>query len=127
MKKKKNQLSKKTIYYTIGAIAIIAVIALVVSLVLNNSGTNDTNKTDDPNIEKPKGPTPSEESIKSEFGMSADDAIELIKTVFTGDAYEYSAKATSDNKYEVTANNTITNTKIVFIVDPGTKQWSFKG
>lgn len=116
--------------YNIIIIAIVAVILLVlVALIVKGCGNkkeNEEKKQDNkPNetvIEK-KGS--SEEEIKSAYGMSKDDAINIVKEIYNDDVHEYSCEINVDSKYIVSVKNTITNETVKYLVDPESIDNSF--
>ena len=112
-------------------IAIIVVLVLVIGcLVLikgcNNSSKNNddkTNNTENNEIVKPIGAD--EKDIINSYGMSKEDAINLVKEYYNSDNYEFSAEINSESKYIVIVTNTITESTTKFLVDPTVPDKSF--
>ena len=124
-KKLSKELLLKTKYYIIGAGILISIIILIGAITyFNMDKTPD--KPEEPVNETPKGEQVTKDSIEKDFGVSEQEAIDIVKKVYNSDVYEFTVKALSDNTYEVTSKNVATNTVTVFIVDPATKLYSIK-
>ena len=134
IKKNDATINTKAGFYIIAIGAILPIIILIGTMttlkifepnkdsntnVKENDKKNDNNKTND-NIK------PDEETIKNEFGVSKEAAIKIIENIYHSDNYEFDAEVTMDSKYKVTAKNIDNNTKITYIVDPATKQYSIQ-
>ena len=59
-----------------------------------------------------------EENLNDATGFSKEDAISVVKENFGSDNYEFNATATNDGLYKVVVKNTITNSEIIYYVDP---------
>ena len=103
----------KLIFY--GVLSFIGVVIIIFGLFLLK--TEKKEKTRDKNIEQ---------IIKDNYEFCEEDAINKIKKIFHSDNYEFSAKVNSDGLYEVTVNNTVTNSKYIYYVDPATKTYRLK-
>lgn len=102
-------------------IAIVMILIIIFSLVIVFKKDKEEEK---PNNEVTNpGLVHTEESIYNEFGMTKDDAIELVKKVYNNEDYSYVAEVNKDGKFVVTITNKGTNTTTVFLVDPSTKQY----
>ena len=107
-------------------IAIIAVIVLAFAGFLLIKGcSNNKNNDNNENSETPKREIVSEESLINAYGMSKEDAINIVKEIYNGDSYEFTAEINEDAKYVVTANNILTKTSSKFLVDPTSTSKSF--
>ena len=67
----------------------------------------------------------SEQALIDAYGMSKNDAIEIVKEIYNSDNFEFSADINKDSKYVVTVKNTITNKSDKYIVDPTSSDKSF--
>jgi len=131
MDNKNIEKSNKKGDFKIIMIATIIVIAIVVIAVLINSfGKKEKTKEDnneDNKVEKneviKKGS--SEEDIKLSYGMSKEDAINIVKEIYNGDVFEFVCDINSDSKYIVTVKNTLSNSVTKYLVDPESKDNSF--
>ena len=119
LKKRKKELA-------IGLVFLVVIILLVVFLLVNNGSKkeNDKKKDDNPqNDVVDKGHKVEEKDIVESYGVSKEDAIKMVKTLFNSDTFEFSATITSDGKYEVTVTNTLSNTTYKYLVDPVSKSY----
>ena len=111
----KNLKDKKVIIA--GAVILLVIIILLFCFVFKgkNKENNDSNK-----IVK----VDEQEIIKS-YNVSGNDAIDIVKTIFNGDSFEFTYEINNDAKYVVTAKSKIEgdNTELKFIVDPITKSF----
>ena len=92
-------------------IALILIITGIILLIIKKEKPIEPNQ----NINK-------EEQITVVTGISGEDAIDLVRKNFYSDNYTFTVEVTSDSLYKVTANNTITNTKTIYYVDPSNGQ-----
>lgn len=102
---------KENIRLTIAVIVALSLILAGVILIVFNK---------DDKKEKPNTPTEEtrEEQLVESTGMTKEQAIEIVKENFGSDNYEFTAEATNDGFYKVTAKNTVEDTEIVYYVDP---------
>ena len=122
----KEKENNKNLYYII--IAVVAVIVLVGGFLLikgcsNNKANNEENNKE--NAENDKKEAASEESIIKAYGMSKEDAINIVKDIYNGDNYEFSADINEDSKYIVIVKNIITESTNKYLVDPTSTSKSF--
>lgn len=100
---------------------IIAVIVVLVLLVIGFAFVKGCSKSDNSNnneeVEK-KGAA--EEDIIKAYGMSKEDAIEIVKKIYNGDNFEFSADINNESQYVVSVKNIITENVTKFIVEPTT-------
>lgn len=120
-----DKLLKKKKELIIGVVLLLAVILCIVFLVTN--GKDKKEKNNDNNIEDtsktPQDVVFTEEDLKSAYGVSKEDAINLVKPLFNSDNFEYTAVVTNKAKYLVTVKNTISKKEYKFEVDPVTKSY----
>lgn len=120
-----DKLLKKKKELIIGGVLLLAVILCIVFLVTN--GKDKKEKSKDNNIEDtnkaPQDVVFTEEDLKSAYGVSKEDAINLVKPLFNSDNFEYTAVVTNKAKYLVTVKNTISKKEYKFEVDPVTKSY----
>lgn len=102
---------KENIRLTIAVIVALSLILAGVILIVFNK---------DDKKETPNTPTEEtrEEQLVESTGMTKEQAIEIVKENFGSDNYEFTAEATNDGFYKVTAKNTVEDTEIVYYVDP---------
>ena len=110
----KNLKDKKVI---IGAVVLLVIIILLFCFVFKGKEkeSNEGNKIDK---------VDEQEIIKS-YNVSGNDAIDIVKTIFNGDSFDFKYEINNEAKYVVTAKSKIEgdNTEIKFIVDPITKSF----
>ena len=99
---------KKIISISIGIIILIIVFVLVFAL----GDKKQNNKNNDNSV------SDNENSNSNEYVFTEEDAINVIKAMYSGDNYKFEAKAKPDNMYEVVVINIETNTADVYEVDP---------
>ena len=112
-------MSKKNIIIII----VISLFLLVLGFILLKGGSNSKENGKENNGVERKGA--SEEDIVNAYNMSKDDAIEIVKRIYNGDIYEFSAEINKDSKYIVTVKNTITKSDTKYLVDPTKTNGSF--
>lgn len=126
---KKNNLEKKNNTKTkkidnkvliIGA-AVIVIVIILVGFLLFGGSKNDKKEKDNGNVMEE--PEVSENDLKDAYGMSKEDAINLVKNNFNGDNFEFSAEINENNMYTVTIKNTLTGTIYKYEVDPIEKSY----
>ena len=111
--------------YLIYAVIGVIVLLLVGFLIMKGcSKTSDKkNEEEQPkNVEKIGA---SEQAIIDAYGMSKNDAIEIVKEIYNTDNFEFSADINEDSKYVVYVKNTISNSTDKYIVDPTSSEKSF--
>lgn len=89
-------------------IALVLIVIGVVLLLTNNDSKN--------NLEEEQKQR--EEEITEVTGMSANDAIEIVKKNFYGDNYEFFVEITSDSLYKVKAVSKTSDSELIYFVDP---------
>ena len=107
----------------IGAILLVAVIVCIVFLLLNNgdnSNNENGNTVDNTEVENV---VITEEEIVNTYGLTKEDAINLVKQNINSDNFEYSVEINNKARYVVTVKNTLTNTEYKYEVDPMTKEY----
>ena len=122
----------------IGAILLVAVIVCIVFLLLNNGDDSNnengnTNLVNNINRSNENGNTVdntevenvviTEEEIVNTYGLTKEDAINLVKQNINSDNFEYSVEINNKARYVVTVKNTLTNTEYKYEVDPMTKEY----
>lgn len=110
--------------YIIIAVGIVILIVGGFLLIKGCSSKKDNNENNE-NTEEIKKEAATEESIINAYGMSKEDAINLVKEIYNGDNYEFSADINEDSKYIVTVKNTLTETNSKFLVDPTSTSKSY--
>lgn len=65
----------------------------------------------------------SKNKVKELYGMSENDAINIIKKEYNDDNYEYTVVVNKEIKYEVTVKNRLTSNIDKYVVDPSTKTY----
>lgn len=106
-----------------GAILLVAVIVCIVFLLLNNgdnSNNENGNTVDNTEVENV---VITEEEIVNTYGLTKEDAINLVKQNINSDNFEYSVEINNKARYVVTVKNTLTNTEYKYEVDPMTKEY----
>ena len=129
MKKNEKIKEKSSINnYKILFMAIIGVLVLIIICVAAFKGCskNDSKNSNNSNEEeKIKKIGASEEDIISAYGMSKQDAINIVKEIYNSDNFEFSADINEDSKYVVSVENTITKKVDKYVVDPTVEGKSF--
>ena len=128
MKKKEETKEKSSIdNYKILFMAIIGVLVLIIICVAAFKGCSKENSknSNNSNEEKIKKIGASEEDIISAYGMSKQDAINIVKEIYNSDNFEFSADINEDSKYVVSVENTITKKVDKYVVDPTVEGKSF--
>lgn len=94
------------------------VVAVCVALVLIAVGVVLllTNNDVESNLEEEQKQR--EEELTEVTGMSANDAIEIVKKNFYGDNYEFFVEITSDSLYKIKAVSKTSSSEIIYFVDP---------
>jgi ABC-type Na+ efflux pump permease subunit len=121
MKKEGKKSKSYTKEIIIGVVLLLVIILCVIFLISNNGGSkkNNENKTNDVDKAlKDQEHKLVEKDIVDAYGMSSDDAIERVKTIFNSDNFEFKADINEDAKYVVTVKNTISSTTYKYLVDP---------
>ncbi|MBQ7136753.1 MAG: hypothetical protein IJO43_02095 [Bacilli bacterium] len=103
---------KKNIRLTVAVIIALGLILAGVVLLF----INDDNQKKNPDV--PVKEETREEQMVEATGMTKEQAIEIVKENFGSDNYEFTAEATNDGFYKVTAKNTVEDTETVYYVDP---------
>ena len=111
-------MNKKNIEYIIIS-CIVLIILLTLGFILFKGNSDKKNK------EEEKKSKFSEEDIINAYNMSSQDAINLVKTIYNGDSYEFEASINSNLKYIVTVKNIITESTTKYLVDPTKTNGSF--
>ena len=128
MKKNEEKKEKSSIdNYKILFMAIIGVLVLIIICVAAFKGCSKENSknSNNSNEEKIKKIGASEEDIISAYGMSKQDAINIVKEIYNSDNFEFSADINEDSKYVVSVENTITKKVDKYVVDPTVEGKSF--
>lgn len=121
MNKKEEKKAKIDLkYIIIGVVALL--IILVVSFVLFKGCSKEENKENNNEVEKIGA---KEEDIIKAYGMSKEEAIELVQKIYKSDNYEFSVEINKDSKYVVSVKNLINEKVSKFLVDPTTVEKSF--
>lgn len=116
------KLLKKKKELIIGVVLLLAVIICVVFIITNNNDKKENDNNDENT--KIEDVIFTEEDLKNAYGVSKDDAINIVKPLFKSDNFEYTAVVTKSAKYQVTVKNTISKKEYKFEVDPVTKSYS---
>lgn len=112
MKKKNNKR-----FITSSIITIVAIIIIVIGV------WSIFFKHDQDNKQPEEITGPKEEDIETNYEMTKEEAISIIKTIFHSDNYSFSAELNNDSQYVVTVTNTLTDKKYIYYVDPATKTY----
>lgn len=118
------KLLKKKKELIIGIFLLLAVIICIVFIITNNNDKKENNNNNSDGNNEVEDVIFTEENLKSAYGVSKEDAINIIKPLFNSDNFEYTVDVTKDAKYRVTVKNTISKTEYKFDVDPVTKSYS---
>ena len=86
----------------------------------NNNENNDNSSGNTGNIDYGVS---SEDTIIKVYGMSKEDALNLVKKEFLSDNFEFSVEISQDVTYIVSAKNVATNKVIKYEVNPSTKEY----
>ena len=100
------------------AAVVVIVIICIIFLLMNGGNKKENNDKKDNTVVEDKGHKIEEKDIVDAYGMSKEDAINLVKKLFNSDNFEFSAEVNEDAKYVVTAKNTISDTSYKYLVDP---------
>ncbi len=104
----------------VGAVVVLAIIICVICFVgKGNSNNTNNNANTEPPVEK----VFTEQDIIDAYGMSKNDAIELVKKLFNTDNFDYEAEVSKEAKYIVTVTNTINDSIYKYEVDPISKSY----
>ena len=99
-------------------VAVIVLLCLVVIIVTKgNKKNDDEGKPASGDIVDNKSDFTSKD-LKDIYGMSGEDAIEIVKKDFKSDTFEFSYDIDKDSQYIITAKNKITGTVYKYSVDP---------
>ena len=110
-------------YYIYGAIGVVILLIFGFVFLKGCSGSNDENKEEDTgNVEK-IGAT--EKDIIASYGVSKQDAINMVKEIYNSENFEFSADINEDSMYIVSVKNTITESVDKYLVDPTSTEKSF--
>ncbi len=111
---------RKTIIVVVVIVAVLVLVIGGVTFMLLGNKEEPNKKSPDPKLEE-KFDKPNEETLKDEYDITLNDAINLVKERFNSDSYEYDAEVMGDSRVKVTVTNSDTNSKYVFIVEPNRK------
>ena len=117
--KKENNIN--IIIIAVGVVILLLVGFIVIKGCSNTSKNNEEQENDTDVVEK-KGA--SEDIIKS-YGMSKNDAIEIVKSIYNSDNFEFSAEINEDSKYIISVKNLISEKTEKYLVDPTSTSKSF--
>ena len=106
-------------------IAVGVVILLLVGFIVIKGCSKSSKNNEETQEEKIKMVGASEEDLISSYGMSKNDAIEIVKTIYNSDNYEFSADINEDSKYIISVKNLITEKVDKYLVDPTSTNKSF--
>ena len=98
-------------------VAVVLVLCLVVVIVTRGSKKNDDVKPSSGDIVDDKIDF-TDKDLKDIYGMSGEDAIEIVKRDFKSDTFEFSYEVDKNSQYIVIAKNKITGTVYKYSVDP---------
>ncbi len=113
--------NKKNKMYLWLAVIIVSIIVIIVGVVMAMNNGKDKAKDGDKNKDKPEQKEEyvlNEDKIEEQYGFTKEEAIAIIKNIFNGDGYEFTAKIRIDNMYVVTVTNKDIDSKYVYIVNP---------
>ena len=130
--------NKRTLFWVIVGVVAVALIAVIITFkILNNNRekvntTNEIPKQQEKKKKKKDEQTNevdivsnedeiSESEIVAIYGMSKQDAENMIKKYFTDDGYEFSTRITAAGFYRVTVKDTVNNDVLTFRIDPASK------
>ncbi len=118
-KPKKTQKVNSTMLIA-GAVVVVLIIVLVVFLLTGNGKSDKESKKDE---NENNGPTVTDKDIETAYGMSKQDAIDIVKPHFNSDNFSFAAELNANNKYTVTVTNTLTDSVYKYEVDPLNKTY----
>ena len=98
-------------------VAVVLVLCLVGVIVTRGSKKNDDVKPSSGDIVDDKIDF-TDKDLKDIYGMSGEDAIEIVKRDFKSDTFEFSYEVDKNSQYIVIAKNKITGTVYKYSVDP---------
>ena len=104
------------IKHIIMIVTVLIVIIALVFLIKGCSSEDSNSSNNEGNTIKKIGA--SEEDIVKSYGTSKQDAINVVKSIYNSDNFEFSAEINEDSKYIVSVKNTITNKVEKYLVDP---------
>lgn len=99
------------------------IIAVVIALVLIVTGfiLLAIGKEEEAPINKVEEEQTKEEQLAQITGVSANDAVDIVKDNFYSDNYQFKTEVTKDSLYKVIVTNIIDNSQIIYYVDPVTR------
>ncbi len=111
----------KKVELIIGIVVVVVIVFLGLFLIFKKSDDSKNNEKNNPTEDK--GETFTEKNIVDAYGMTSEDAIKLVKSLFNSDNFVFSTSVSDDAKYIVTVKNTISNTEYKYEVDPVTESF----
>lgn len=113
---------KKRMEIIIGAIIVLAIIICVICFL--GKGKDKNNNENNANTNPPvEDKVFTEQDIIDAYGMSKEDAINLVKSLFNSDNFDFDAEVSKTAKYIVTVTNTINDSTYTYEVDPISKSY----
>ena len=97
---------------------VIAVILIIGGLILLNDRNGNVIIKPAPGVDNNR-----QEVVEEVTGMSGDDAIEIVKTNFLGDNFQFTSELSDDDLYKIIVTNAVTGDKIIYYVDPVTGKY----
>lgn len=120
-KNKANKANSTT--YIMIAIIIVLVFVIGSLLLIKGCSKDNDNKAPENNEIEQKGAK--EEDLIKAYGMSKEDAINIVKDFYNSDNYEFACEINKESKYIVIVTNTITEEDTKYLVDPTIPDKSF--
>ncbi len=102
--------------FAIVVVAIVLVCFVVIVLTRGNKKNDDEGKPAAADIVEDNNFTSND--LKSIYGMSGEEAIEIVKKDFKSDTFEFSYDTDGESQYIVVAKNKITGSEYKYAVDP---------
>ncbi len=118
MKKNKNNGVLKGNVKLFGVIIALIVLVCVVVVIVTRGGKSDDTGTPAGKDIVDEGNDFTSKDLDEIYGMSGEEAIEIVKKDFKSDTFEFSYDVDSDSQYVVTAKNKITGTVYKYSVNP---------
>lgn len=112
-----NKLLEKKKELLIGAIFVIAIIVCIVFFVVNKDD-NEVVKEEQGKTDVVDDVKVDEKEIVDAYGMTSNQAIDIVKAIFNSDNFEFTCEVNGEAKYVVKAKNVITEKVYEYLVDP---------
>ena len=112
---------KRFLFIVLGTVLLFA-LCVFIFILFNKSDTSGSNLDEDDPVIVPEVDKNLEKTIIEAYGVSCDDANDIVKGLFNGDIYEFKCEVNANGTYNVTVKNTLTNKIYLYEVKPDTKE-----